>query len=80
MKSGAERQREYANRHPDREKKRKARLAAAERALRERHRDDYLALVDPDGANGTKKYRLALRELKKRYPDEWRRILNDTPR
>lgn len=79
MKTGAERQRSYAQRHPDREKKRKARLAAAERALRERHRDDYLALIDPDGPGGTKRYRLALRALKARYPDEWRRILDSTP-
>jgi hypothetical protein len=78
-KTQAERQADYQRRHPDREKAKQARYLAAERLFRERHREDYEALCDLDVPRA-RRYRIALRTLKNQFPDEWRQILNVTPR
>lgn len=75
-KTGAERQREYQARHPEREKAKKARYHAAERIFKERFKEDYRALIDP-ALPHNQRYRLALQALKDAFPTEWRKTLND---
>lgn len=74
-KSDAERQREYARRHPDRVKAKKRRQYAALAALRDRHRTDYEALLAEHADTPQPlRSRLAMRALRDLYPDEHKEI------
>ncbi len=74
-KTHAERQREYQQRHPQKEKEKRARYMAAERIFRERHRKDYEALFDYK-VDPTKRARQAMRELKEQFPTDWKKTLD----
>lgn len=76
-KTGAQRQSEYQQRHPERERAKAARFREAGRILRDRYRLEYELAID-SRLPTPKRYREALRIVREAHPDEWRKILDAT--
>lgn len=75
-KTAAQRQREYQQRHPGRERAKAARFRKADRILRERYRREYDKAID-DRLPSPQRYREALKVVKAAHPRAWRNILEE---